>query len=452
MNGKILQESDEQVPYALSAERAVLTATFADPAAYDRVASVLEASDFFSSEYGLIWQAISALLETTGHFDRIMVEQWLALRGLLEKMSRHEILDELDHAPHEAHNAFEQAKIVRDAAILRRLRACAMDIAEISLHPSGRDAREIMAMAEQKLFASTWAVYGRLRSDFLPMSSALKEAYCILTERFCNQTGLATGFAEFDELTAGLHGGELFVIGSRPGMGKTTFALNIAEHVAMKLKKSVAIFSLQSSATRLAMSLIASTGSIDAMRLRTGNLQDEVWSRVSEAILALKSANIFINDERYVSPGKVRFMARKLKDEHGLDLLIIDELQQMYPFESDARRSVGNAHAIREIKALATELNLPVIVLSRLNCTAETRAGKRPKMSDFCSSGAIEEEADVIGFIHRDEHCRKDSPDKSFTEIIIVKQRRGPIGTIMLKFDGQHRRFYNLSDTNLVFE
>ena len=294
----------------------------------------------------------------------------------------------------------------------------------------------------------------RGRTDFVAMPGALKDAFEELRNRFENGgniTGLPTGYNDFDAMTAGLQPTDLLILAARPAMGKTTFALNIAEYAAIKSKKAVAVFSMEMSAGQLAMRLISSVGRINATRLRTGALEDEDWSRVTSAIRILKDqAKVFIDDTPGLSPDVLRSKARRLKREHDLGLIVIDYLQLMSVPGNSENRATEISEISRSLKGLAKELNVPVVALSQLNRSLETRTDKRPVMADLRESGAIEQDADMIVFIYRDDYYNKEtSPDKGLAEIIIGKQRSGPTGSCKLRFFGEYTRFDNLSHDSI---
>jgi len=263
-------------------------------------------------------------------------------------------------------------------------------------------------------------------------------------------TGLPTGYTEFDEMTAGLQNTDLLILAARPAMGKTTFALNIAEHVAFRTKKAVAVFSMEMSASQLALRLISSVGRVNAQRLRSGQLEDEDWARVTGAIRQLREVKIFIDDTPGLSPDVLRAKSRRLKREHDLGLIVIDYLQLMSVPGNQENRATEISEISRSLKHLAKELNLPVIALSQLNRSLEQRADKRPVMADLRESGAIEQDADIIIFIYRDDYYNKEtSPDKGLAEVIIGKQRSGPTGSLKLKFFGEYTRFDNLAHDSI---
>ena len=288
----------------------------------------------------------------------------------------------------------------------------------------------------------------RGRADFVSLREAMKDAFQILQERYENQgtvTGLPTGFHDFDEMTAGLQPSDLIILAARPAMGKTTLALNMAEYAALKTKKAVAVYSMEMSASQLAFRLISSIGRINATRLRTGQLEDEDWSRVNMAIKMLSDVKIFIDDTPALSPDVLRSKARRIKREHDLGLIVIDYLQLMTVPGTGENRATEISEISRSLKALAKELNVPVIALSQLNRGLESRTDKRPVMADLRESGAIEQDADIIVFIYRDEYYNKESADRGLAEVIIGKQRNGPTGTCKLKFFGEYTRFDNLA-------
>ena len=336
---------------------------------------------------------------------------------------------------------------MREKSILRQLIDAGTEITGDGFQPEGRSTQEILEGAEQKVFriAESGA---RGRKNFVPMRAAVKEAFQILHQRYESKgsvTGLATGFADLDELTAGLQPSDLIIVAARPSMGKTALAVNFAEHAAMRSKKAVAIFSMEMSASQLAFRLISSLGRINQQHLRTGDIQEEEWPRVTSAITMLSDAKIFIDDTPALSPAELRARARRLKREHDLGLIVIDYLQLMAVPGNKENRATEISEISRGLKALAKELNIPVIALSQLNRSLEQRTDKRPVMADLRESGAIEQDADVILFIYRDEYYNPESSDKGLAEIIIGKQRNGPTGTVKLTFLGQYTKFENFA-------
>ena len=435
-------------PQSVEAEQAVLGGLMLAPDAYDRVADLMTEGDFYRRDHQLIYRAIRELAEKNKPFDAVTLGEWFESQGLAEQVAGGAYLVELASTTPSAANIKAYAEIVRDKAILRQLIEVGTGIVNDGFQPEGRDSSEILARAEQEVFAIAEAG-ARGRQDFTPVNKAMAEAFDILQTRHANGggiTGMPTGYTEFDEMTAGLQPTDLLILAARPSMGKTTLALNMAEYAAMKTRKAVAVFSMEMSASQLALRLISSVGRVNATRLRTGQLEDEDWSRVSSAIRMLKETKIFIDDTPGVSPEVLRSKCRRLKREHDLGLVVIDYLQLMSVPGNSENRATEISEISRSLKGLAKELNVPVIALSQLNRSLETRTDKRPVMADLRESGAIEQDADMIVFIYRDDYYNKEnSPDKGLAEIIIGKHRGGPTGSCKLKFFGEYTRFDNLS-------
>ena len=435
-------------PHSIEAEQAVLGGLMLAPEAYDRINDKLTANDFYRRDHQLIYRAIAELAEKNRPFDAVTLGEWFESQGHMDLVAGGAYLVELASTTPSAANIAAYAEIVRDKAVMRQLIEVGTEIVNDAFQPEGKESDEMLAIAEQKVFAI--AEQGaRGRTDFVAMNDALKDAFEVLrvrSESGGTVTGLPTGYTEFDMMTAGLQPTDLVILAARPAMGKTTFALNIAEYAAIKSKKAVAVFSMEMSAGQLAMRLISSVGRINATRLRTGQLEDEDWSRVTSAIRILKDqAKVFIDDTPGLSPDVLRSKARRLKREHDLGLIVIDYLQLMAVPGNSENRATEISEISRSLKALAKELNVPVIALSQLNRSLETRTDKRPVMADLRESGAIEQDADVIVFIYRDEYYHKDSADKGLAEVIIGKQRNGPTGSFKLKFFGEYTRFDNLA-------
>ena len=435
-------------PQSIEAEQAVLGGLMLAPDAFDRVVDLLVVEDFYRRDHRLIYRAIRELAERDRPFDAVTLGEWFDSQGLAGEVAGGAYLVELANTTASAANIKAYAEIVRDKAVLRQLIEVGTGIVNDGFQPEGRESDEILAKAEQQVFAIAEAG-ARGRADFTPVNQAMAEAFDILQTRFASGegiTGLPTGYDEFDEMTAGLQNTDLLILAARPAMGKTTLALNIAEYAALKTKKAVAVFSMEMSASQLALRLISSNGRVNATRLRTGQLEDEDWSRVTSAIRMLKESKIFIDDTPALSPDVLRAKARRLKREHDLGLSVIDYLQLMAVPGNNENRATEISEISRSLKALAKELNLPVIALSQLNRGLESRTDKRPIMADLRESGAIEQDADIIIFIYRDEYYNKEnSPDKGLAEIIIGKQRNGPTCSFKLKFFGEYTRFDNLA-------
>ncbi len=439
-------------PHSVEAEQAVLGGLMLAPDAYDKVNDQLTENDFYRRDHRLIYRAIRELAEKDRPFDAVTLGEWFESQGKLEQVGDGAYLVELASTTPSAANIAAYAEIVRDKAVLRQLIEVGTNIVNDGFQPEGRDSAELLSSAEQQVFKIAEAG-ARGRADFVGMNNALKDAFEVLQSRFENGgsvTGLPTGYTEFDNMTAGLQPTDLVILAARPAMGKTTFALNIAEYAAIKSKKAVAVFSMEMSASQLAMRLISSNGRINATRLRTGQLEDEDWSRVTGAISMLKQTKIFIDDTPGLSPDVLRSKARRLKREHDLGLIVIDYLQLMAVPGNSENRATEISEISRSLKGLAKELGVPVIALSQLNRSLETRTDKRPVMADLRESGAIEQDADMIVFIYRDDYYNKEnSPDKGLAEIIIGKQRSGPTGSIKLKFFGEYTRFDNLAHDSI---
>ena len=435
-------------PQSVEAEQAVLGGLMLSPESYDRVGDQLDESDFYRRDHQLIFRAIKDLAERNRPFDAVTLGEWFESQGQSEMVAGGAYLVELATTTPSAANIVAYAEIVRDKAVLRQLIEVGTGIVNDGFQPEGRDSAEILAKAEQEVFAIAEAG-NRGRQDFTAVTDAMKDAFDVLQTRYAAGgaiTGLPTGYVEFDEMTAGLQPTDLIILAARPAMGKTTLALNMAEYAAMKTKKPVAVFSMEMSASQLALRLISSVGRVNAARLRTGQLEDEDWSRISSAIRLLKDTKIFIDDTPALSPDALRAKARRLKREHGLGMIVIDYLQLMAVPGNSENRATEISEISRSLKALAKELNVPVIALSQLNRSLEQRADKRPVMADLRESGAIEQDADVIVFIYRDDYYNKEnSPDKGLAEVIIGKQRNGPTGSVKLKFFGEYTRFDNLA-------
>ena len=440
-------------PSSIEAEQAVLGGLMLAPEAYDRINDKLTPNDFYRRDHQLIYRAIGELAERNRPFDAVTLGEWFESQGQMELIAGGAYLVELASTTPSAANITAYAEIVRDKAVMRQLIEVGTEIVNDAFQPDGKESDEMLAVAEQKVFAI--AEQGaRGRTDFVAMNDALKDAFEVLrvrSESGGTVTGLPTGYTEFDMMTAGLQPTDLVILAARPAMGKTTFALNIAEYAAIKSKKAVAVFSMEMSAGQLAMRLISSVGRINATRLRTGQLEDEDWSRVTSAIRILKDqAKVFIDDTPGLSPDVLRSKARRLKREHDLGLIVIDYLQLMSVPGNSENRATEISEISRSLKGLAKELNVPVIALSQLNRSLETRTDKRPVMADLRESGAIEQDADMIVFIYRDDYYNKEtSPDKGLAEIIIGKQRSGPTGSCKLRFFGEYTRFDNLSHDNI---
>ena len=434
-------------PHSIDAEQAVLGGLMLDERAWERIADKLGEHDFYRKDHRLIFRAIGELSNKNLPCDAVTLGEWFESNGLAELVGGTSYVIQLANSTPSAANIAAYAEIVREKSILRQLIDAGTEIVGDGFQPEGRSSQEILETAEQKVFhiAESGA---RGKKGFVQMRSAVKEAFQILHQRYESKgsvTGLATGFADLDEMTAGLQPSDLIIVAARPSMGKTALAVNMAEHAALKSKKAVAIFSMEMSASQLAFRLISSLGRINQQHLRTGDIQEEEWPRVTSAITLLSDAKIFIDDTPALSPAELRARARRLKREHDVDLIVIDYLQLMQVPGNKENRATEISEISRSLKAMAKEMNIPVIALSQLNRSLEQRTDKRPVMSDLRESGAIEQDADVILFIYREEVYDKESPKKGSAELIIGKQRNGPIGTVNLTFLGQYTRFESIA-------
>lgn len=434
-------------PHSIEAEQAVLGGLMLDNQAWDSVASRLQASDFYRADHRLIFNAMQELELRNSPFDVLTLAESLKAVNQLEKAGGEIYLFELARNTPSAANIIAYAEIVRERSVLRRLINIGHEIAESGFHPNGRTSVELIDEAERKIFAV--AEQGIRNSEPQSIQGILPKVLNrvdALSQSDDPITGLSTGFTDLDRETAGLQTSDLIIVAGRPSMGKTAFAMNIAEHAAIKSKQPVLIFSMEMPADALVMRMFSSLGRIDQHRLRTGRLTDEDWPRITTTVTMLSEAKIYIDDTPALNPAEVRARARRLTKEHGqLGLIILDYLQLMQLPGTYENRALEISTISRSLKALAKELNVPIIALSQLNRSLEQRGDKRPMMSDLRESGAIEQDADLILFIYRDEVYHPDSKDKGTAEIIIAKQRNGPIGKIRLTFLGNYTRFENFS-------
>jgi replicative DNA helicase len=433
-------------PYAIHAEQSVIGALMLDKQSWDKVAEVLIDDDFYRRDHQLIYRAIRILADKQSPLDVITLSESLEQLGWLEECGGLAYLATLAKETPSAANIEAYANIVREKSILRQLIHSGAEIADLAYSPQGRETIELIESAEQTVFriADQYRRKGSGFSAIKPLLGKAVERIQSLFDQEGHITGASTGFSDFDEMTSGLQNSDLIIVAGRPSMGKTTFAMNIAEHVAIKEQLPVAVFSMEMPGEQLAMRMISSLGRIDQHRVRTGKLEDDEWPRMTSAIAILAETKLFIDDTPAMTPTEVRARCRRLAREHDgkLGLIVLDYLQLMQSPGAESR--VNEISDIsRQLKGLAKELNTPVIALSQLNRSLEQRPNKRPVMSDLRESGALEQDADLIVFIYRDEVYNKDTTDKGSAEIIIAKQRNGPIGTTRLTFLGQYTRFEN---------
>lgn len=433
-------------PHSVEAEQSVLGALMLDNLSWERVADTIQGSDFYRSDHRLIFEAIAKLAEHGRPYDVVTLSEVLESGDQLEQVGGLTYLGTLAKNTPSAANIVAYAEIVRERSVLRQLIQVGQGISQSAYRPEGRSTLELLDDAERHVFSI--AQHGNVgKEGFRGMKELLQKAVDridILAQSGSSITGVATGFNDLDELTAGLQPGDLIIVAGRPSMGKTAFSINIAEHVAIKSDKPVAVFSMEMPGEQLIMRMLSSLGRINQQRLRTGKLDDTDWPRLTSAIGILQDAKLFIDDSAALTPTDIRARARRLMRENGdLGLIVIDYLQLMQSPRSSDNRTNEISDISRSLKALAKELNVPVIALSQLNRSLEQRPNKRPVMSDLRESGAIEQDADVIAFIYRDEVYNEETPERGIAEIIIAKQRNGPIGMKKLTFLGEYTRFEN---------
>jgi replicative DNA helicase len=437
-------------PHSVEAEQSVLGGILLDATAWDKITDLIREADFYRFEHRLIFRHVARLTDQAKPVDVITVAESLEANAELDKAGGLAYLGSLAQNVPSAANIRRYAEIVRERSIMRKLAEAGSEIATSAYNPGGRDARQLLDEAESRVFEIAEAGE-RGNTGFVhipPLLNQVVERIETLYGRdnASDVTGIATGFTDLDSKTSGLQPGDLVIVAGRPSMGKTAFSINIAEHVALELNKPVAIFSMEMSGPQLAMRMIGSVGKLNQHTLRTGRLEDDDWSRMTHALGRLNDAPIFIDETAALSSMELRSRARRLHRQNGgLGLIVIDYLQLMSAPSDKAseNRATEISEISRSLKALAKELHVPVIALSQLNRGLEQRPNKRPVMSDLRESGAIEQDADLILFIYRDEVYNPDSEDKGTAEIIIGKQRNGPIGTVMLTFRGEFTRFDN---------
>jgi len=432
-------------PHSVEAEQSVLGGLMLESRAWDQVADRLRQEDFYRHENRLIFKAMERLATLSKPIDVLTVSEALRELHELDQAGGEVYLFELANNTPTAANVMAYADIVRERSILRRLIGAASEIAENAFNAQGRNVTELLDAAERSVFSISES--GTRGDGPINVKEYLAQTMDRIDTLFHSKeaiTGAPTGYHEFDEMTSGLQSSDLIIIAGRPSMGKTTFAMNIAEHVMMKGKEPVLLFSMEMPGESIVMRLLSSLCRIDQLRIRTGKLEDEDWPRISSTVSMLSEAPLYIDDTPALSPAEMRARARRLAKEHGqLGLIVVDYLQLMQVPGSGENRTAEISEISRSLKGLAKELKVPVIALSQLNRGLEQRADKRPVMSDLRESGAIEQDADLIVFIYRDEVYNENSPDKGTAEIIIAKQRNGPIGKTRVTFLGQYTRFEN---------
>ncbi|HEX7047074.1 MAG TPA: replicative DNA helicase [Gammaproteobacteria bacterium] len=434
-------------PHSVEAEQAVLGGLMLDNRAWEQVADRLVEGDFYRHDHRLIFRSIETLAEADKPCDAVTIGEWLEQRDLLDEAGGLVYVGALAKDAPGAANIKAYADIVRERSVLRQLIRTGNDIAQSAFAPEGREVAELLEVAEQRVFEIA-EKGSRTKAGPVDIKKLLKGAVDRIDSLFHSDshiTGISTGISAFDEKTAGLQRGDLVIVAGRPSMGKTSFAMNLAEHAAIREKIPTAVFSMEMSGEQLALRMISSLGRIDQSKVRTGKLDDEDWPRITSAVTLMSEAPIFIDDTPALSPTEMRARARRLKREHGLGLIVVDYLQLMQVSGTKENRTNEISEISRGLKTLAKELDVPVIALSQLNRNLEQRPDKRPVMSDLRESGSIEQDADIIVFIYRDEVYNENSPHAGTAEIIIGKQRNGPTGKVRTAFLGRFTRFENLA-------
>lgn len=435
-------------PHSAEAEQAIIGGLMLDNQAWDKINTFICEDDFYRIEHRILYRAIVTLATKNKPFDVVTLLDTLKSHHALDDAGGEGYLFELANNTPSVANVAAYAAIVREKSVQRQLISVAGDIADSAYNPGSREVTELLDFAESRVFAIAE------QTPSMGGPEIIKSILVRAVERIDalyhsgdSITGLATGLTDLDNLTSGLQPSDLIIVAGRPSMGKTTLVMNIAEHAAIKSNKPVLVFSMEMPGDSLAMRMMSSLGRIDQHRIRTGKLDDDDWPRITSAVHMLSEAPLFIDDSAALSPAELRARARRLVKEHGsLGLIVVDYLQLMKVpgFKAD-NRTAEISEISRSLKALAKELAVPVIALSQLNRSLEQRQDKRPVMSDLRESGAIEQDADLICFIYRDEVYNEDSPDKGTAEILIAKQRNGPIGKVRVAFLGKYTRFEDLA-------
>ena len=441
-------------PNSTEAEQSLLGGLMLDNSAWDKIADIIVKGDFYRKDHQLIFNGISKLIESAEACDVVTLSEFLDNNGELDSAGGLEYLATLANETPGAANAISYAKILRERSVLRSLINAGNEISGSAFNNDGRSAGELVDNAERLVFEiAEKGARGKIGFQHLgQVLPSTIDRIELLSQSDGDITGVTTGFKEFDKLTAGLQSSDLVIIAGRPSMGKTTLAVNIAENAAIGAEVPTAIFSMEMPKEQLAFRMISSLGRVDQSQLRTGKFPDEDWSRINTAVQLMSEAPIYIDDSPALSPTEIRARARRLKRESGLGLIVLDYIQLMQVHGNTENRATEISEISRSLKALAKELEVPIIALSQLNRSVESRTDKRPIMSDLRESGALEQDADLIVFIYRDEVYNPDSPRKGIADISIAKQRNGPIGEFPLTFVGRYTKFENWVSEGFVNE
>ncbi|ENS9333127.1 TPA: replicative DNA helicase [Neisseria gonorrhoeae] len=436
-------------PHSMEAEQSVLGGLMLENPAWDRIADVVSGEDFYRHEHRLIFRSIAKLINEGRPADVITVQEDLQRNEELEAAGGFEYLITLAQNTPSAANIRRYAEIVRERSIMRQLAEVGTEIARSAYNPQGRDAGRLLDEAENKVFQIAEST-AKSKQGFLEMPDLLKEVVQRIDMLYSRDnpdevTGVPTGFIDLDKKTSGLQPGDLIIVAGRPSMGKTAFSINIAEYVAIEKHLPVAVFSMEMGGAQLVMRMLGSVGRLDQSVLKTGRLEDEHWGRLNEAVVKLSDAPMFIDETPNLTALELRARARRLarRFDGRLGLIVIDYLQLMAASGRSDNRASELGEISRSLKALAKELQVPIIALSQLSRTVEQRTDKRPMMSDLRESGAIEQDADLIMFMYRDEYYNQESQMKGYAECIIGKHRNGPVGKIFLTWTGQFTKFDN---------
>ncbi len=441
-------------PHSIDAEQSVLGGLLIDNGAFDKIGDVVTDGDFYRDDHRRIFRHVSRLIERGKPADVVTVDEAIKVSEDKDKTGGITYLAALAGNTPSAHNVRRYAEIVRECAVLRKLIEVSTEIADSALNRMGKEVGQLLDEAESKVFQIAEAG-ARTRQGFIeiqPLLTQVMERIDLLYHKDnpSDITGIPTGYRDLDRETSGLQPGDLIIIAGRPSMGKTALALNMAEHVAVENKLPVAVFSMEMSGSQLAMRMLGSIGRLDQHKLRTGRLSDDDWNRLTNAVGKLHDAPILVDESGALNALELRARARRLHRQYGsLGLIVVDYLQLMQATSEGENRATEISEISRSLKSLAKELKVPVVALSQLSRAVEQRTGpKRPIMSDLRESGAIEQDADLILAIYREEVYTPDTPEKGVAEIIILKQRNGPIGTIKLTFLGEYTRFENYAQSS----
>ncbi|MBD9426886.1 MULTISPECIES: replicative DNA helicase [unclassified Pseudomonas] len=442
-------------PHSIEAEQAVLGGLMLDNNAWERVSDAVSDGDFYRHDHRLIFRAVVTLAERNSPFDVVTLSEQLDKEGHLSQVGGLAYLGELAKNTPSVANIKAYAQIIRERATLRQLIGISNDIADMAYAPQGKSAVEVLDEAERQIFQIAEA---RPKAGGpVGINEILVKTIDRIDELFNTNeglTGISTGFTDLDGMTSGLQPADLVIVAGRPSMGKTTFAMNLVENAVLRSDKVILVFSLEMPSDSIVMRMLSSLGRIDQTKVRSGKLDDDDWPRLTSAVNLLNERKLFIDDTAGISPTEMRARARRLAREHGdIGMIMVDYLQLMrIPGSSGDNRTNEISEISRSLKALAKEFNCPVIALSQLNRSLEQRPNKRPVNSDLRESGAIEQDADIIMFVYRDEVYHPETEYKGVAEIIIGKQRNGPIGTCRLAFIGKYTRFDNLAPGLYNFE